>query len=103
MKRGEVWRHEPPDGKARPVVVLTRDEAIGGPNKLLVAPLTGSIRGIATEVEVGGEDGMPRSSAVSLDNTALVRKSALRERIAALGPQRMDEICRALAQATSCV
>lgn len=25
MKRGEVWWHEPPDEKPRPVVVLTRE------------------------------------------------------------------------------
>jgi mRNA-degrading endonuclease toxin of MazEF toxin-antitoxin module len=28
MKRGEVWWHEPPDDKRRPVLILTRAEAI---------------------------------------------------------------------------
>ena len=28
MRRGEVWWHEPPDSKRRPVLILTRDEAV---------------------------------------------------------------------------
>lgn len=28
MRRGEVWWHEPPDEKPRPVLVLTRDDVV---------------------------------------------------------------------------
>jgi mRNA-degrading endonuclease toxin of MazEF toxin-antitoxin module len=34
-------------------VILTRNEAIGRLNKLVVAPATGTIQGIPTEVQVG--------------------------------------------------
>jgi mRNA interferase MazF len=104
VKRGEVWWHEPSEGeqKVRPVVILTRNEAIDRLNKLVVAPATGSIRGIPTEVEVWRREGMPHDSVISLDNTALVRKSELTERITELGAAKMDEVCRALAVATNC-
>jgi mRNA interferase MazF len=102
MRRGEIWWHEPPEEKRRPVLILTRDEAISQLNKLVAAPATGTTRGIASEVPVGPDDGMPTESAISLDNTTLVRKALLTERITTLGPDKMDEVCRALDYATSC-
>jgi mRNA-degrading endonuclease toxin of MazEF toxin-antitoxin module len=77
MRRGEVRWHEPPDDKRRPVLILTRAEAIGSLNKLVAAPATGTIRGLASEVAVGPEDGMLRESVISLDNTTLVRSAAV--------------------------
>lgn len=102
MRRGEIWWHEPPDEKRRPVLILTRDEAIGRLDKLLAAPVTGTLRGIPSEVPVGPEDGMPHESAISLDNTTIVRKTLLVERITTLGPEKMTDVCRALATATDC-
>jgi mRNA interferase MazF len=102
MRRGEVWWHEPPDDKRRPVLVLTRDEAIGHLDKLIVAPATGTIRGIPTEVPVGRADGMPQESVISLDNTTLVWKAMLIENVTTLGPAKMADVCRALNAATSC-
>ncbi len=102
MKRGEVWWHEPPEEKVRPVVILTRNEAIGRLNKLVVAPNTGKIWGIPSEVEVNRKEGMPHDSVINLDNTALARKFELTERITELRPAKMDEVCRALALATNC-
>ncbi|HEY5343010.1 MAG TPA: type II toxin-antitoxin system PemK/MazF family toxin [Solirubrobacteraceae bacterium] len=102
MRRDEVWWHEPPDDKRRPVLILTRAEAIDSLNKLVVAPATGNIRGLPSEVPVGPEDGMPRESVISVDNTTLVRKALLTGRITTLSPERMDEVCKALDYATSC-
>ncbi len=45
---------------------------------------------------------MPDECALSLDNTTLMPKAFLRERICTLGPERMAEVCRALALATGC-
>jgi mRNA interferase MazF len=102
VKRGEVWWHEPPDDKRRPVLILTRDEAIDSLNKLVTTPATGTIRGLASEVPVGPDDGMPRESVISLDNTTLVRKALLTGRITTLSSERMNEVCKALDYATSC-
>ena len=52
--------------------------------------------------DVGPEDGMPRESVLSLDNTTLVRKALLTERITTLSSERMNEVCKALDYATSC-
>ena len=48
MKRGEVWWHEPADSKPRPVLILTRDEAIGHLFDVIAVPATGTIRGLPT-------------------------------------------------------
>ncbi len=102
MRRGEIWWHEPPEQKRRPVLILTRDEAIGQLNKLVAAPATGTVRDIPSEVPVGPDDGMPRESAISLDNTTLVQKALLTERITTLGVEKMSDVCLALDYATGC-
>lgn len=45
---------------------------------------------------------MPVECAVSLDNLRTVPQALLTESITRLSPRRMDEICRALSQATGC-
>jgi mRNA interferase MazF len=69
---------------------------------VVVALVTRTIRGIGTEVELGPEDGMPVACAVSLDNLGTVPKALLTATITRLDAERMDAICRALAQATNC-
>ncbi len=100
--RGEVWWYERPEQKPRPVLVITRNEAIGKLHDVLVVPATSTIRGIATEVSVDRDDGMPDACVLSLDNVFPARRALLTERITKLGPERMDEVCRALSSATSC-
>jgi len=41
-------------------------------------------------------------SALSLDNLTVVPKAMLSERITTLSPQRLEEVCRALALAAGC-
>jgi hypothetical protein len=49
VRRGEVWWHEPPDSKRRPVLILTRDEAVDRVFNVIAVPATGTVRGLATE------------------------------------------------------
>ena len=51
VARGDVrlYRFAPPD-KSRPVVVLTRDSAIGYLSTVTVAPITSTMRGVPSEV-----------------------------------------------------
>jgi len=102
VRRGEVWWHQRGDVKRRPVVILTRDTAIDRLNKLMAAPITTTVRGLASEVQVGPDDGLRHDSAVNLDNATLIDKRELRERIASLGPAKMHELCHALVAATGC-
>jgi len=100
--RGEIWWGEAPDAKGRPYLVLTRDEAVPVLRTILVAPITGTIRGIPTEVPVGVEEGLPAEGVASLDNVLAFPKSLLVRRMGALGPERRGEPCEALRAATDC-
>jgi mRNA interferase MazF len=102
VNRGEVWWVEHPDAGRRPACVVTRDATIPVLAAVLVAPATRAIRGIPTEVVLGREDGMPADCALSLDNVTTVPKALLTERIAALPPAKLDDLCRALRAATGC-
>ena len=102
MNRGEVWWVERPEIGRRPHLVLTRQAAIPVLNTLLAVPASRTVRGIPTEVDLGPDDGMPTACALSLDNLTLVPKAMFLERICRLPPERMSEVCRALALASGC-
>jgi mRNA interferase MazF len=102
VRRGEIWWVESPTAGRRPHLVLTRDAAIGPLDRVLGVPATRRIRGIPTEVKLDVEDGMPQPCVLSLDNTRVLPKAYFVDRICALGPERMDAVCRALSYATGC-
>ena len=97
MKRGEVrwYTFKAPD-KRRPVLILTRDSAIGVLNAVTVAPITSTVRDIPTEVYLTRVDGMHAGCAVNLDNIQTVPKGNLGSLIATLSSQRMEEVKQAI-------
>jgi mRNA interferase MazF len=97
-----VWWHEPPDKKARPALIFSRDEVLDGVFDIIAVPATKTIRGIPTEVEIGAADGMPTECALTLDNTFSAQKIYFTTRITTLDSSRMHQVCRALSRATSC-
>ena len=102
VARGEVrWLELEEEGR-RPVVVLTRDEALPRLRNVVVALVTRTIRGIDTEVELGPSDGMPVTCAVSLDNLRTVPRALLTEPITRLEPAKLNAVCRALRHSTGC-
>ena len=81
MKRGEIrWYTFTLPDKRRPVLIVTRNEVIDSLNEIIVIPITRTIRGLATEVVLTPDDGMPVISALNFDHVAL----AQRQRIGAL-------------------
>lgn len=98
MHRGEVrwYRFSPPD-KKRPVVVLTRQSALGYLDELTVAPITSTIRDIPSEVLLMPGDGMPQPCAINLDHVQTVAKSRIGSLITTLTAERMREVRSALA------
>lgn len=102
VARGDVWWGEAPEYGRRPYLVLTRNEAIGVLNKVLVAPLTTTARGIPTEVSLEASEGLPKACAVNLDNLLMVPTGVLTERLASLDLTRMHAVCRALNVAAGC-
>lgn len=100
-RRGEVWWAEAED-KRRPVLVVTRDEAVPVLSRLVVAPVTRTVRGIPTEVELGADEGLPEACAASFDNLQPVNRHLLTERAGALAAGRRAELCRALSALADC-
>ena len=103
LRRGEVWTYsfKRPD-KRRPVLVLSRDEALAVLHTVLVAPITSTRRGAPSEVSVGQAEGLRHDSAVNLDHVQCVHRARLSKHVGQLSPERMREVCRALAIATGC-
>jgi mRNA interferase MazF len=71
------WHTFAAPDKRRPVLILTRDSAIGFLNALTVAPITTTMRGIPSEVFLGRADGLPADCAVNLDHILTVPKAHL--------------------------
>ena len=102
-ERGEVWWCEPPDIGRRPVVILSRDAAIGRLGRAIVGPCTTTIRGLPSEVVLEpGEDPVPLRSAVNLDSVESVALGLLVERLGRLSDERMRQVCGAMAVAVAC-
>ena len=97
MKQGEVrwYTFKAPD-KRRPVLILTRNSAIGFLNALTVAPITKTVRDIPSEVFLTPEDGLLTDCAVNLDNIQTVPKANLGSLITYLSPERMGEVKQAI-------
>ena len=103
LARGEVrlYRFAPPD-KQRPVLVLTRESALGYLSAVTVAPITSTVRGVPSEVVLTEEDGMKHVCAVNLHNVITVSREHLGRRVAKLSGQRLAEVCAALGFALGC-
>lgn len=99
-RQGDVWWAET-ESKRRPVLVVTRSQAIPVLTWFIVAPITRRVRGIPTEIALGPDDGLEQECVASFDNLQPMRRALLTGRIGSLGPRR-TEICRALAALADC-
>ena len=103
VNRGEIWRlHRPHPDKRRPVVVISRSSLIPLLHTVIVASVSSTSRGAPTEVSVGLEEGLKQASCVNLCHLFTVPRSQLKGYVGALGPDKMRQLCRALAIATGC-
>jgi mRNA interferase MazF len=96
-----MYRFRSPD-KRRPVLILSRPEAIAWLHTVTVAPITSTIRGLPSEVVVGTEAGLKHDSAVNLDHVQTVEQAQIERFIGSLNAVRMQEVCAALAVALGC-
>ena len=99
--QGDVWWVES-EGDRRPVLVVTRSEALAVLNAVVVAPLTRTVRGIPSELPLGPDEGLPVACAASFDNLRRAAKSSLTVRIGRLGPERRHELRAALCAMSDC-
>lgn len=97
MHRGEIrWYTFAAPDKRRPVLVLSRNSVIAHLNEVIVVPATRTIRGIATEVVLTADDGMPTACALNFDHVSIARKERVGAMITNLHDTRWQEVERAL-------
>lgn len=99
-RQGEIWWAETED-KRRPVLVVTRTEAVEVLTSIVVAPVTRTVRDIPTEIPLGKPEGLPVECAASFDNLQRMSRSSLAQRTGDLGMRR-EEICQALRALADC-
>ncbi len=97
MIRGDVCYHtfKEPD-KRRPVLVLTRTNAISFLNEITIAPITTTIRENNSSIWLDESDGMRETCAVNLDFLQTVPKQKLGKVIAHLSNEKMQEVFAAI-------
>jgi mRNA interferase MazF len=66
---------------------------------VICAPVYGEVLGLTTEVVLGPEDGLPRTSAVRCDFLTLIFKSKLTHFVSTLPAAKLAQLNRALAHA----
>ena len=102
-RNGEIWWCETSDLPRRPVVVLSRDAAIERLRRIIIAPCSTRIRGLATEVRLEPrDDPVPQPCCVQLDSMLNVAAGELTDRLGALSTERRRHVCAALEIAVNC-
>jgi mRNA interferase MazF len=99
-RQGEIWWAEV-EAARRPVLVVTRSEAVEVLSGVVVAPVTRTVRRVPTEIPLGEAEGLREHCVASFDNLQRIRRSALTEKAGDLGIRR-DEICFAVRAMTDC-
>jgi mRNA interferase MazF len=99
-RQGEVWWAEY-EHRRRPVLVVSRSDAVGRLERLVVAPVTSTVRRIPTEIALGSAEGVPRDCAASFDNSTLQHVSLLTSRVGHLAFAK-NRICTALEALANC-
>jgi len=88
--------------KVRPVVILTRARVAPRLSRVLVAPITTTVRGVTTEVPLGKAEGVKDGSVASLDNIQLVPVDRLLGRAGRIARDRWGEFCASMAKVMAC-
>jgi mRNA interferase MazF len=103
LNRGDVHLCQiAPPAKQRPVLVLTRDSAIGHLSSVTVAPITSTVRDVPSEVILDIADGMKGRCAVNLHNAVTISQERLGKRVAILSGERTQEVCAAVRFSLGC-
>lgn len=103
MQRGEIWFAAVPGGGDRPVLVLTRDPVADRIDRIVVAALTRTNRGVVSELVLTvADDDVPSDCVVSFDNLHTLPRSVFRRRVTRLSDARLARACRALRAAVAC-
>jgi mRNA-degrading endonuclease toxin of MazEF toxin-antitoxin module len=96
VNRGEIWMYTfgAPD-KRRPVIVISRQILLDVLQTAIIVPITTTLHGSPTEVELGVEDGLKTVSCANLANIQTVSQRNLTRYVGAARPEKIIELCRA--------
>ena len=82
--------------KPRPAVILTREEVVTFRNLVSVVAITATVRGLSTEVPVGLENGLDKSSVVNCDDVHTVPASRIGKFLGYLLEEQEEELAEAI-------
>ena len=101
MKRGDLYRvvhpspHDPK--RSRVFVLVSRQVVIDSRfSTVICAPVYSVHDGLASQVAVGGEEGLKHDSSIHCDELVSLAKSALTDFIGALSPAKLQSVNEAL-------
>jgi mRNA interferase MazF len=80
----------------RPVLLVSRDQVYTSRRFVTIAPATRTVRGLATEVVMTADEGMPATSVINLDDLQTIDKTRIDDYVTTLGPEKMAEVERAI-------
>ena len=103
LERGEIrlYQFAPPD-KSRPVLLLTGSASIKYLARVTVAPLTSTIRDVASEVQLDVDDGLKAPCIINLHNIVTVAKVGIGRRLTKVSEEKMELVCDAIAFSLGC-
>jgi mRNA interferase MazF len=102
VTRGEIYRtrERVPERGGKPGFYVVVSRAFVAENDdvstVVCAPIYSQLLGLTTEVVLGPDDGVPRTSAVRCDFLTLMFKHRLTQFVATLSPEKIGELNRAL-------
>jgi mRNA-degrading endonuclease toxin of MazEF toxin-antitoxin module len=105
VTRGEIYRtrERVPERGSKPGFYVVVSRAFVAENDdvstVICAPIYSQVLGLTTEVVVGADDGLPRTSAVRCDFLTLMFKRKLTQFVATLSAEKISQLNGALAAA----
>lgn len=98
MQRGDLfWADLPGPAGRRPVVIVSRSEAVEVRTSVTVAPVTRTIRRIESEVPLGREQGLRSRSVANCDSLRTIpKRRLLSKRIGSLDSHKLVQLDDAL-------
>lgn len=99
---GQLWWADLDGDKIRPVLVLTRSWIAPKLTRVLVAPITTTVRDIPCEVALDATNGVPKHCVANLDNIGLVDTDRLLDHIGNMTSNRWPAVCAAMAHVMAC-
>ena len=101
LRRGEIYRvRQPQHGdpkKSRCFAVVSRQDLLDSKaNRVLCAPINTSGVGLATEVEVGIDEGLKHPSVINCDQITRLEKSMLTDFVGKLSPAQLKQLHTAI-------